>query len=60
VKTTSAPTDAWKTAVLDRIGQLREAVQSAIYDANKIQVQDVKVSGPIFGWIFDGTTGARS
>lgn len=60
VKSTSAPTAAWQTAVLDRIAALREAVQRAIYDANKIEVHDVHVSGPIFGWIFDGTTGARS
>jgi hypothetical protein len=60
VKYTSAPTAAWKQAILDRIAALREAVQSAIYDANKIEAHDVSVSGPIFGWIFDGTTGARS
>jgi hypothetical protein len=60
VKLTSAPTMASMSGILDRIGQLRDAVQSAIYDANTIQVDDVKVSGQVFGWIFDGTMGARS
>jgi hypothetical protein len=63
VKYTSAPTAAWRAAILDRIAALREAVQSAIYDANKIEAEDKHIAGPIFSWIFDGTlngTEARS
>lgn len=59
VKMTSAPTLAWQEAVLGQISLLREAVQNAIYDANKIEVEDKHVSGPIMGFIFDHSNGAR-
>lgn len=55
VKFTSAPTREWQTQILARISQLREAVQAAIYDANRVEVRDVHVGSRVFGWIFDGT-----
>lgn len=56
VKLTTAPTRQRMSELLDRIATLREAVQIAIHDANKIVVDDIKVSGEIFGYIFEGAT----
>jgi len=58
VKFTSAPTPARSQELQDRIIALREAVQLAIHDANRAMAPDQHVSGAIFGYIFDGTTGA--
>jgi hypothetical protein len=52
VKFTSAPTVAWQEYTLERIAMLREAVQNAIYDANKIEVRDQHVAAPVFDFIF--------
>lgn len=59
VKLTSAPTPERLGELLERIATLREAVQVAIHDANKIDVSDIRVSNAVFGYIFDGTNGAR-
>jgi hypothetical protein len=58
VKFTSAPTAARSQELQWRISVLREAVQLAIHDANRAMAPDQRVSGAIFDYIFDGTTGA--
>lgn len=52
VHSTSALPATQLRQVLDAIARLREAVQVAIHDANRITVADVKVSGVILGAIF--------
>jgi hypothetical protein len=60
VKMTSAPTRERLDGILDRVASLREAVQLAIHEANRIDVTDVKVASRIFGYIFDDSVQVRS
>lgn len=54
VKTTSAIPARQLRQILDNLAALREAVQVAIHEANKVTVEDVKVSAQILGAIFAG------